>query len=151
MTPPLSELLVPAVLQLDLTAPYEEAAIRAVTARLADNPAVRDVNRLAAQVLEREKLSTTALGHGVAFPHARTGEVSQIVIAVGRSREGVVFRESGQRVNFLFVIGTPPDRVAQYLALVGRLARLLKEESLRAQLLAATTAEEFLTPLRSAG
>ena len=45
----------------------------------------------------------------------------------------------------------PPDRVAQYLALVGRLARLLKEEPVRAQLLAATTADEFLTPLRSAG
>ena len=151
MIPSLSELLVPSVLQLDLTAPDEEEAIRAVTASLSGNPAVKDVGRLAAQVLEREKLSTTALGHGVAFPHARTGEVTQIVVAIGRSREGVLFRESGQRVNFLFVIGTPPDRVAQYLALVGRLARLLKEEAVRAQLLAATTAEEFLTPLRSAG
>ncbi len=151
MIPPLSELLVPSVLQLDLTAPDEEKAIRAVTATLSGHPAVKDVGRLAALVLEREKLSTTALGHGVAFPHARTAEVTQIVIAIGRSREGVLFREAGQRVNFLFVIGTPPDRVAQYLALVGRLARLLKEETMRAQLLAATTAEEFLTPLRSAG
>ena len=151
MIPPLSELLVPSVLELELTASDEEEAIRAVTARLAGHPGVKDVAHLAAQVLEREKLSTTALGHGVAFPHARTGEVSQIVIAIGRSREGILFRGADQRVNFLFVIGTPPDRVAQYLALVGRLARLLKEEAMRAQLLAATTAEEFLTPLRSAG
>ena len=151
MTPPLSDLLVPSVLQLDLATPNEEEAIRTVTTRLSSHPAVKDVERLATQVLEREKLSTTALGHGVAFPHARTAEVTQIVVAIGRSREGVLFREAGQRVNFLFVIGTPPDRVAQYLALVGRLARLLKEETVRAQLLAATTAEEFLTPLRSAG
>ena len=151
MIPSLSDLLVPSVLQLDLTAPDEEAAIRTVTTSLSNNPAVKDAGRFATQVLEREKLSTTALGHGVAFPHARTGEVSQIVIAIGRSREGVLFRESGQLVNFLFVIGTPPDRVAQYLALVGRLARLLKEEAVRARLLAATTAEEFLTPLRSTG
>ena len=151
MIPPLSDLLVPSVLSLDLTAHDEQEAIRTVTARLAGHPGVKDADRLAGQVLEREKLSTTALGHGVAFPHARTTEVTEIVIAVGRSREGILFRESGQLVNFLFVIGTPSDRVAQYLALVGRLARLLKEEAIRAQLLAATTAEEFLTPLRSAG
>lgn len=151
MTPPLTELLVPSVVQLDLQAANEEDAIRSVAGLLAHNPAVRDCARFAEQVLERERLSTTALGHGVAFPHARTSEVTQIVIAVGRSREGIPFRGSGERVHFLFVIGTPPDRVAQYLALVGRLARLVKEDALRDQLLAATTAEAFLEPLQSAG
>ena len=151
MTPSLSELLIPAAVMLDLRASDEEEAIRAVTEQLAGNPAVRNAGRLAADVLEREKLSSTALGHGVAFPHARTAEVTDIVVAVGRSAEGVVFRGSGERVHFLFVIGTPPDRVAQYLALVGRLARLLKNDAVRAQLLAAATVEEFLVPLRSAG
>lgn len=150
MTPPLSDLLVPSAVQLDLRAQNEEEAIRAVTGLLGSNPAVRDPDALATQVLEREKLSTTALGHGVAFPHARTTLVTGIVVAAGRSREGVLFRDSGQRVHFLFVIGTPPDRVAQYLALVGRLARLLRDDALRAQMLAATTVEEFLLPLRSA-
>ena len=151
MTPPLTELLVPAVVQLDLHAENEEAAIRSVSGLLANRPGVKDAARLAEQVLEREKLSSTALGYGVAFPHARTAEVTQIVIAAGRSRQGVMFQDAGQRVHFLFVIGTPPDRVAQYLALVGRLARLLKEDAIRAQMLAATTVEEFLNPLCSAG
>ena len=151
MTPPLTALLVPSLVLLDLQAEHEEDAIRAVAGQFAGHPAVRDCARFTEQVLEREKLSTTALGHGVAFPHARTAEVTDLVVAVGRSRAGVPFRGSGETVNFLFVIGTPPDRVAQYLALVGRLARLLKEEALRAQLLAATTAEAFLLPLQSAG
>lgn len=151
MTPPLTELLAPSVVELDLHAENEDDAIRSVTGLLVNRPEVKDCARLAEAVLEREKLSSTALGHGVAFPHARTAEVSGIVIAAGRSREGVLFGGSGERVHFLFVIGTPPDRVAQYLALVGRLARLLKEEAIRAQLLAATTAEEFLSPLRSTG
>ena len=151
MIPLLTELLAPSVVQLDLHAENAEEAIRAVTGLLASRPEVRDAARLADAVLEREKLSSTALGHGVAFPHARTAEVSGIVVAAGRSREGVLFNGSGERVHFLFVIGTPPDRVAQYLALVGRLARLLKEETIRAELLAARTAEEFLNPLRSAG
>ncbi len=150
MTPPLSNLLVPSAVQLDLPAQNEAEAIRALTGLLGSNPAVKNAGELATQVLEREKLSTTALGHGVAFPHARTTLVTDIVVTAGRSREGVLFRDSGQRVNFLFVIGTPPDRVAQYLALVGRLARLLRDDALRAHLLAAATVEEFLAPLRSA-
>ena len=150
MTLTLSDLLVPSAVRLDLPAQNEDDAIRAMTGLLRANPSVKDAAALATQVLEREKLSTTALGHGVAFPHARTTLVSNIVVAAGRSREGVLFRDSGQRVHFLFVIGTPPDRVAQYLALVGRLARLLRDDALRARMLAAETAEEFLAPLRDA-
>ena len=150
MIPPLSELLVPSAVQLDLPAQNEEDAIRTLTGLLVPNPACRDAAGLAAQVLEREKLSSTVLGYGVAFPHARTTLVTDIVVAIGRSREGVEFRDPGQRVNFLFVIGTPPDRVAQYLALVGRLARLLRDDALRTRMLDAATPEEFLAPLRSA-
>lgn len=147
MSLPLSDLLVPSAVELDLTAANEEEAILSTAALLKVNPAVKDARALAGLVLEREKLSSTSLGHGVAFPHARTNLVSDIVLAVGRSREGVVFRDSGLRVNFVFVIGTPPDRVPQYLALVGRLARLLRDDAVRADLLAANTPEEFVSPL----
>ena len=54
-------------------------------------------------MLEREKLSTTALGHGVAFPHARTTLVTEIVVAVGRSREGVLFRDCGADGSISFL------------------------------------------------
>ena len=72
-------------------------------------------------------------------------------MAVGRSREGVVFADGKETVHFLFVIGTPPDRVPPYLALVGYLARQLKDEKIRAKLLAAATAEDFLDVLRAGG
>ena len=105
--------------------------------------AVSDAGKLTVEVLEREKLSPTAMGHGVAFPHARTSAVKQIVMAVGRSREGVTFAGSPDGpVHFFFVIATPPNQVPQYLSVVGRLARLLRSEGVREQLLTAATAEE---------
>ena len=72
-------------------------------------------------------------------------------MAVGRSREGVVFADASETVHFLFVIGTPPDRVPPYLGLVGYLARLLKDEAVRANLFAAATAGDFLDILRAGG
>ena len=151
MTSPLPASLSPALVLLDLHAADETAAIQAITARLAGQPDVADAEAFGAEVIAREKLCPTALGYGVAFPHARTTGVRQLVMAVGRSPEGVVFAEAKETVHFLFVIGTPPDRVPPYLALVGYLARLLKEAAIRDRLLTAATAEGFLGVLRTGG
>lgn len=151
MTFSLSEPLSPSQVALDLVAGSEEEAIRAVTALLAGHPAVVNAGRLAAEILEREKLSPTAVGCGVAFPHARTEQVRDLVMAAGRSREGVPFQGADGPVHFFFVIGTPPDRAAQYLALVARLARLLKNEAIRTDLMAAPDADAFINVLQAGG
>ncbi len=151
MTSSLSDLLAAAHVLLDLPATGETAAIRAVTALLEGDPNIGDLPLLTAQVLEREALSSTALGSGVAFPHARTDQAKKIVVAAGRSRLGVPFQQGHELVHFLFVLATPVNQVPQYLAAVGKLARLLKEPSVRQHLMQAATVEEFLAPLRAGG
>ncbi len=146
-----SDILSPSQVTLSLAADNEDAAIRAVTVLLTGHPAVVNAERLADEILEREKLSPTAIGYGIAFPHARTEQVREIVMAIGRSTPGVPFRGADERVHFFFVIGAPPDRAAQYLALVARLARLLKTEAVRAELMAAPDADTFLHVLQSGG
>lgn len=148
MTFSFSDLLAAAPVTLDLAATEADVAIHDVIRQLEGNPNVVDANRFATQVLEREKLSPTAMGHGVAFPHARTDAVREILMAVGRSKPGIVFPgASDGAVHFLFVIGTPPDRVPQYLALVGRLARALKSDTVRERLLNAADAAAFRSAL----
>jgi PTS system fructose-specific IIC component len=147
----LSDLLAPEHVLLDLPTADETAAIRAVTALLQGDPNVGNLAQLTTQVLEREALSSTALGSGVAFPHARTDQVSRVVVAAGRSRAGILFQQGRERVHFLFVIATPANQVPQYLAAVGKLARLLKEPATRDQLMRATSVEEFLAPLGAGG
>ncbi len=151
MISPLPASLSPALVRLDLPATDEAAAIRAVAALLAGQPDVTDAAALADEVIEREKLLSTALGHGVAFPHARTTGVRQLVVAVGYCRVGIAFPEAAEPVRFLFVIGTPPDKVPPYLALVGYLARTLKNEATRAKLAQAADAGRFLAILRAGG
>lgn len=150
MIPSPLALLSPDRVLLDLRAGDETAAIRAVTGILAHDPAVADAARLADEVLERERLSSTAMGSGVAFPHARTALVKDIVVAIGRSTVGVPFGSKKELVHFVFLIGTPPDRATQYLAFVGTLARLLRAESTRQKLLAAPTPDAFVAALRAA-
>ena len=95
------------------------------------------------QVLAREQTHPSAVENGVAFPHARTDLVDEIVIGVGRSRAGIPFGENQQRANLIFVIGVPERLLSDYLVCVGTLARLVKDERIRSRLLNAETPREF--------
>jgi mannitol/fructose-specific phosphotransferase system IIA component (Ntr-type) len=99
------------------------------------------------QVLAREQTHPSVVQDGVAFPHARTDLVDEIVIAIGRSRAGIPFGEARQRAHLIFVIGVPERLVSDYLVCVGTLARLVKDEAIRSKLLNADTSHEFIAAL----
>ena len=97
-------------------------------------------------VLEREKLTTTGIGEGVAIPHARTDAVTGFVIAFGKSEQGVNFNSlDGKKARLLFLMGTPKRAgLDDYLVLLAHLTRLLKEESFRESLLKAKSTTEII-------
>jgi fructose PTS system EIIBC or EIIC component len=99
------------------------------------------------QVFAREQTHPSVVEHGVAFPHARTDLVGEIVIGIGRSRAGIPFGENQQRTHLIFVIGVPERLLSDYLICVGTLARLGKDETIRSRLLNAETPREFIEAL----
>jgi fructose PTS system EIIA component len=99
-------------------------------------------------VMAREEKSSTVANGGVAFPHARTELVGQLVLGIGRSRVGVPFGEKAELVHLIFVIAVPQQMVNDYLICVGSLARRLNNETTRQALLEAATAAEFFERLR---
>jgi mannitol/fructose-specific phosphotransferase system IIA component (Ntr-type) len=99
------------------------------------------------QVLAREQTHASAVDSGVAFPHARTDLVDEIVIGIGRSRAGIPFGENRQRAHLIFVVGVPERLLSDYLVCVGTLARLVKDETIRSRLLTAETPHEFIEAL----
>ena len=99
------------------------------------------------QVFAREQIHPSVVENGVAFPHARTDLVDEIVIGVGRSRAGIPFGEDRQRAHLIFVIGVPERLLSDYLVCVGTLARLVKDETIRSTLLNAETPREFIDAL----
>ena len=103
-----------------------------------------------AQILARERVNSTLIENGVAFSHARTALVDQIVLAVGRSRAGIPWNDKGERARLIFVVTVPQRLVNDYLVLVGTLARITQDKEQRAALLAAATPAEFIETLRSA-
>jgi mannitol/fructose-specific phosphotransferase system IIA component (Ntr-type) len=146
----ISSLLKPEQIKLELAQQERCNAINEVAQLLKSNPNVTNFAGFYEELLARERIESTCLGNEIAFPHARTDSLKGMVLAVGRSTQGVWFENCGQSVKLIFVIGTPKRMVTDYLSVVGGLARLLKDASTREQLIAAPTVEEFIATLTQA-
>ena len=149
MATTLSDLLDAKQIALQLSAREQPAALREIVLLLADNDKIDNPETFLEQLLAREQVRPGAVEHGVAFPHLRTDLVDQIVLGVGRSKPSIPFGEGGS-ANLIFVIGLPQRLVNDYLICVGTLARLLKDESIRAALMRAKTPAQFVDILKNA-
>jgi fructose-specific phosphotransferase system IIA component len=109
---------------------------------------VKDGNELLKDILEREKLVTTGVGYGVAFPHAKSKAVKGIVIAFGRSKKGVDLDSMDKKpVHLLFLIAAPEDAIGAHLNVMARLSYLMKSEKNRDKLMKIKSPRELLEVL----
>lgn len=134
---------------MDLKATTKDQAIREVANCLTVNGKIKDKERFIHDILERESLGSTGIGHKVAIPHSRTEVVNGFAISFGRSNEGIDFKAlDGDKVNLIFLMGANPSELNLYLRLLAELSRLLMENSFRRELLAANTGEEVVEIIR---
>lgn len=140
----ISSLLKPEQIKLKLESNRRTGAIHEVALLLQNNPSVANFQGFYDELLARERVESTCLGNEIAFPHARTDHLKGMVLAIGRSPEGILFENNQQMVRLIFIIGTPKRMVTDYLSVVGGLARFVKEAAFREKLLKAATPEEFI-------
>jgi len=122
-------------------------ALREIIQVLAQGRKIDNAERFFEQVLAREREHPSVVENGVAFPHARTNLIDEIIIGIGRSRAGIPIGANQQRARLIFVIGVPERLVNDYLICVGTLARLVKDEATRSRLLDTETPREFIEGL----
>jgi len=95
-------------------------------------------------VLERERLGTTGIGHGVAIPHGKVEGLGRIRVFFARSRHGVEFESMDRMPVYLFFfILVPESSAAAHLKILASIARLLKNKELRARLMNAANGREL--------
>jgi PTS system nitrogen regulatory IIA component len=95
---------------------------------------------------EREKISTTAIGDGVAIPHGKLAGVDRVYGVFARSTMGVDFASlDGAPTYLFFALIAPEDGAADHLKALARISRLLKEPAFRARLLQAKSRDELFT------
>lgn len=101
-------------------------------------------------VWKREGECVTAIGMGMAVPHAKSDAVKQAGLAAITVPDGIDCRAlDGQPTRLLFMIAAPDDGDL-HLQILSSLMTLLLEEERRERLVQAATPEAFLAELEAA-
>jgi nitrogen PTS system EIIA component len=146
----LTELLSPDRVLLPLPAGDRQTAIAVLTRRLAELANARHDAVLEA-VLERESVQSTGIGFGVAIPHGRCAAVNELSMVAGVSARPVPFDAiDGEPVRLFFLIVGPEASAGLHVKLLSRIARLVRRDAVRQQLVEATTADAFYNVLLNA-
>lgn len=96
-------------------------------------------------ILAREELSTTAIGEGVAIPHAKNKAVTKACLAAGISKEGIDYEAFDDSLSHLFFMIAAPDGANDtHLEVLSRLSTILMDESFRNDLINVSSVDEFL-------
>ena len=127
-----------------LAGPDKDGALEEMAERLASCQGNLDKKKIRDVLVEREKISTTAIGEGVAIPHGKLPGIDQIFGVFGRSPQGVDFASlDGEPTYLFFALIAPENAAADHLKALARISRLLKDESFRRRLMAATSEQEL--------
>jgi PTS system nitrogen regulatory IIA component len=119
-------------------------ALMALAENLGNAPQVKNREELAAEILKREELMSTAIGRGIAIPHVRLASVTDLVVSVGISRVGIVDFQAldDEPVRLLLMIAASYNQHAYYLQTLSFFSARLKKVNLRNALLQAETTQE---------
>lgn len=93
---------------------------------------------------QREKLGSTAIGHGVAIPHGRVAALEHPMCVLISLDKAIEFDPSEPiAVDLIFGLLVPEDAEEEHLQILATLANQLKSESYRERLRAAKTNDEL--------
>ena len=100
------------------------------------------------RLLERERLGSTGLGHGIALPHARMRDIDQAYGAFIQLSHGVDFDAiDSEPVDLLFALLVPEAATQEHLQLLATLAGMFSNPDFCANLRRASTPEDLLKQL----
>ncbi len=89
-------------------------------------------NKLIESLMAREALGSTAIGQGIAIPHAKSDCVEKLTAAFGLSKKGVDFDSlDGELAYIFFLLVAPQDSAGPHLKALARISRLLKDKYFR--------------------
>lgn len=95
-------------------------------------------------LLEREKLGSTGIGEGIAIPHGKLQGLNNLIVAIGRSKDGIDFESlDGKPVHIFFLLMAPENSAGQHLKALAKISRMLKDDNFKRDLMEADSSEEI--------
>lgn len=147
----ITSLLKPEAVKIGGVASDKDDAIAKLIKLMETQGNVVDVDAYTEAVHARESFGSTALGEGIAIPHAKTAAVSAPGLAAMTLPEGVDYdAPDGLPTTLMFLVAAPDTKADVHLEVLSRLSMLLMDPEFCDSLRATKTPEEFLAVIDAA-
>lgn len=142
-----SEVLKKEHIVTELNAKTKEEALSALTDVLCKTGNIADREAFLKDVLDREAISTTGIGNGIAIPHGKSENVAETTVAVGRLASPVEWKSVDDNPVELIVLlaVNEKDKTGLHVKILSEMARKLASEQNCKKLLNAKNADEIIS------
>lgn len=125
----LSDLLREKFIVLDLQQCSKKKIITELVEIIARSKKLTDKKVFFRVMESREKLGSTAIGDGVAIPHAKSEAVKGFILVFARKEQGIDFDAlDGEKTFLFFALASPKDEIGMHLKILSEISRLVKDK-----------------------
>lgn len=136
----------------DLAAASKKEVIMELAERVQDKLPNLQAEQIYALLMARESLGSTGIGEGIAIPHGKVKDMTEIIVCFGRSLKGVPFDAMDNKpAHLFFLLLAPEESTTSYLKGLAELSRCLKNPATHEKLMQARNQEELAVILRGSG
>jgi nitrogen PTS system EIIA component len=137
--------LTPDRIQLDLDVDRRRDVLAALARLLGGQDPVA-AEEVLDDLIRREQMGSTGVGNGIAFPHARVDFLPSLRLACVRTLEPVPYAAlDGRPVDLFFALAGPKQARREYLAALGSLSYLFRNDTVRRAFRDAADADEVIS------
>lgn len=137
------------LVDLAIEADSKMTAINVLAERINQEGRLHDYAGYVESVIERENLTTTGIGFGIAIPHGKSPYVKETTVAFGRLTDKVDWQSlDGENVGLVFLLAVPEEcQGDQHLKIIAGLSRKLVHQEFRDTLQHAANDQEIVNLL----
>jgi PTS system nitrogen regulatory IIA component len=131
---PLTDLLTPETILASVKAVSKKQLLQELAAFAAEQTGLLESDVYEA-LLQRERLGSTGIGHGIAIPHGKLPKLDRLIGIFARLEKPVDFDAlDGQQVDLVFLLLAPEGAGADHLKALSRVARALRDPAIAQKL-----------------
>jgi PTS system nitrogen regulatory IIA component len=139
------DLLDPKCILPDLQANTKKGVLEELAAPLVSGQKEVNLQSVVDVLLERERLGSTGIGDNIAIPHGKLPQLSQMLLAFGRSVKGVDFDSmDGKASHLFFLLLAPVNASGLHLKALAKISRMLMSQPFRDSLMMSGGPDEIL-------
>jgi fructose-specific phosphotransferase system IIA component len=126
------DFLSPDCIKVPLSSSDRSGAISELVDLLDHHKKLTDPEEIKTNILKREQIRSTGVGHGVAIPHGKSTLIKETILAIGKPNVPIDFKSiDGKPVGIIFLLVSHPSQTAEHIQILAKISRLCVRSDIR--------------------